>query len=141
MRITKMEAEYRKTNDWINQTGQGIIDEGGDITDAVNKRCSYFYLLQPIMADRPGTNPMVVKETGIYDDEAGDIESGSSTSDQLPEVTCRLHWWTSHQLSMFMSQMNLLPMHLVVPVAEKGQLVCSQRWQEEAVLQRLLWDR
>jgi hypothetical protein len=78
-----MEAEYRKTNDWINQTGQGIIDEGGDITDVVNKRCSYFYLLEPIMADRPGTNPMVVNETGIYDDEAGDIESGSSTSDQL----------------------------------------------------------
>jgi hypothetical protein len=31
-----MEAEYRKMNDWINRTGQGIIDEGGDITNAVN---------------------------------------------------------------------------------------------------------
>ncbi len=65
MKINKMEAEYKKTNDWVNQTGQGIIDEGGDITDVVNKRCSFFYLLEPIMADRPGTNPLLISEAGI----------------------------------------------------------------------------
>jgi hypothetical protein len=84
MKINKMEAEYRKTNDWINQTGQGIIDEGGDITDIVNKRCSYFYLLEPIMADRPGTNPLMVSEAGI--DNGTEVDDGdtiSSTSIQL----------------------------------------------------------
>jgi hypothetical protein len=35
-------------NDWINQTGQGIIDEGGDITDAVNKWRSFYYTLERI---------------------------------------------------------------------------------------------
>ncbi len=84
MKINKMEAEYRKTNDWINQTGQGIIDEGGDITNIVNKRCSYFYLLEPIMADRPGTNPLMVSEAGIDNGtEVDDVDTISSTSIQL----------------------------------------------------------
>jgi hypothetical protein len=51
MKINKMEAEYRKCNNWVNQTGQGILDEGGDITDDVNKHCSFFYTLEPIMRD------------------------------------------------------------------------------------------
>jgi hypothetical protein len=49
MKIDKMEAEYQKCNDWVNQTGHRILDEGGDITDAMNKRCSFFYTLEPIM--------------------------------------------------------------------------------------------
>jgi hypothetical protein len=134
MKINKMEAEYRKTNDWINQTGQGIIDEGGNITDAINKRCSYFYLLEPIMVDRPGTNPLVVKEAGIYEDEVGDMDSGLSTSHQLAGGGASIALVDESPVSIFRWKMNLLPLHLVVPIiAEKGQLVFSQRWQEEVV--------
>jgi hypothetical protein len=71
-------------NDWINQTGEGIFNEGGDLTDAINKRCSYFYLLEPIMADWPGTNPLVVSKTGIdNDNEVDETDTILSTSNQI----------------------------------------------------------
>ncbi len=51
MKINKMEGELRKTYDWIKQTGQGILDEGGDVQDIVLKKCLYFCVLESVMVD------------------------------------------------------------------------------------------
>jgi len=95
MKINKMEGEFWKTYDWVKQTGQGILDEGGDITDIVLKKCPYYYVLEAVMADRPGTDPLVLFEAGLMegDDQpehdnnpnqnSEDEDNGSSTSAQL----------------------------------------------------------
>jgi len=50
-----MEAEYRTAHDFVHNTGQGLMDEGQDITDIVKKICPFFYLLDPIMGNRAST--------------------------------------------------------------------------------------
>jgi hypothetical protein len=84
-KVNKMEAEYRKCNDWVNQTGQGFLDEGRDITDARNKCCSFFYTLEPMMQNRPGTNPLILSGIGVGDEaeEPEGNDDDSSTTEQL----------------------------------------------------------
>jgi hypothetical protein len=48
-----MDREYKKANDWLCSTGQGILEEGGDIQDKIKKMYPYFYQIHPIMKDRP----------------------------------------------------------------------------------------
>ncbi len=57
-------------------TGQVILDEGGNIEDVVMKKCPYYYLLEPIMADCPGTNPILVADIGV---QGEDNKSESAT--------------------------------------------------------------
>jgi len=37
-KIIRMESMYKEASDWLAQTGQGVLAEGGDVTDAVMKR-------------------------------------------------------------------------------------------------------
>jgi hypothetical protein len=46
MKVKKMEGEFWKTYDWVKQTDQGILEEGGDIQDIVLKKCPYNYVLE-----------------------------------------------------------------------------------------------
>jgi hypothetical protein len=41
-KIIRMEAMYKEASDWLAQTDQGVLAEGGDVTDAVKKRCPFF---------------------------------------------------------------------------------------------------
>ncbi len=41
-KIIRMEAMYKDASDWLLQAGQGVLAEGGDVTDAVKKRCPFF---------------------------------------------------------------------------------------------------
>jgi hypothetical protein len=57
IKMCKMEGEYKKANDWLCSTGQGILEERGDIQDKIKKMCPYLYQIYPIMKDRPAVNP------------------------------------------------------------------------------------
>jgi hypothetical protein len=95
MKINKMEGEFWKTYNWVKQTGQGILDEGRDITDIVLKKCPYYYVLEAVMAECPGTVPLGLLKAGFM--EGGDQpehnnnpnensegeDDGSSTSAQV----------------------------------------------------------
>jgi hypothetical protein len=37
-----MEFMYKEASDWLVQIEQGVLAEGGDVTDAVTKRCTFF---------------------------------------------------------------------------------------------------
>jgi hypothetical protein len=56
-KIIRMESMYKEASDWLAQTGQGVLAEGGDVTDAVMKRWPFFYIIDPIMCDRPSIKP------------------------------------------------------------------------------------
>ena len=49
-KIIRMEAMYKDAADWLAQTGQGVLAEGGDVTDAVKKGVLSFTLLTPLCA-------------------------------------------------------------------------------------------
>jgi hypothetical protein len=38
-KIARMEGEYKEAFDFVNNTGQGLMDEGQDITEIVKKLC------------------------------------------------------------------------------------------------------
>jgi hypothetical protein len=49
-KIMRLEAMYKDAADWLAQTGQGVLAEGGDVTDAVKKGVLSFTLLTPLCA-------------------------------------------------------------------------------------------
>jgi hypothetical protein len=62
-KIMQMEAGYKKSFNFITNTGQGLMDEGKDITEYVKKMCPYYYELDPIMASRASTKPLSMFES------------------------------------------------------------------------------
>jgi hypothetical protein len=58
MKICKIEADYRKANDWLQNTGAGVLEDGGTIEEGNTKRCKYFSLLDAVMSSRPVINPL-----------------------------------------------------------------------------------
>ena len=62
-KIARMESEYKNAHDFVNNTGQGLMDEGKDITEIVKKMCSYYYMLDPIMGNRASTKPLELFES------------------------------------------------------------------------------
>jgi hypothetical protein len=46
-----MVSMYKEASDFLAQTGQGVLAEGGEVTDAVMNRYQFFYLIDPIRCD------------------------------------------------------------------------------------------
>jgi len=72
-KISRMEGEYKKAFDFVNNTGQGLMEDGQDITDIMKKMCPYFYELDPIMGSRASTRPM-----GLFESEGDATEMGEA---------------------------------------------------------------
>jgi len=51
-KLSRMEGEYKKAFDFVNNTGQGLMEDRQDITDIVKKMYPYFYELDSIMGSR-----------------------------------------------------------------------------------------
>ncbi len=81
MKICTLKADYCKANDWLQNTGAGILENGGTIDEGITKRCKYFSLLDPMMSSRAAINPLAQAEIGVTDEVLG-VESG----DTLPDV-------------------------------------------------------
>ena len=75
-KITRMEADYKKAFDFVSNTGQGLMDEGKDITEYVKKLCPYYYELDPIMASRASTKPL-----SMFESEGDIVDVDSEKSD------------------------------------------------------------
>jgi len=72
-KISRNEGEYKKAFDFVNNTGQGLMEDGQDITDIMKKMCPYFYELDPIMGSRASTRPM-----GLFESEGDATEMGEA---------------------------------------------------------------
>jgi hypothetical protein len=85
-----LEASFRATSDWLNNTGQGVQNET-DLRAAILQKCPTFYELQPIMDDSPSTHPLLLNtQSGFsYSDRESDCssscdeENGSSRVDSV----------------------------------------------------------
>ena len=71
-----MLGEYKKTFNFVNNTGKGLMEDGQDITDIMKKMCPYFYVLDPIMGSRASTLPL-----GLFESE-GDATKIGEAGDQ-----------------------------------------------------------
>jgi len=64
--IAAKEETWHNCNDWINNTGQGCLDnplEGKPHFDkCVKTRCPFYYDWEPVMTDRAGNNPAVTSD-------------------------------------------------------------------------------
>ena len=80
-KLQRMEAEYKAAFDFVTNTGQGLMDEGKDITEYVKKLCPYYYVLHPIMADLASTKPIANFESeGMDVDEFNDDDDDGKGS-------------------------------------------------------------
>jgi len=70
------EESWKSCNDWINNTGQGVLenpDQGKESFDAiVNKRYPFHCDWEPVMMDREGSNPAATSDN--LDDSDGNPE-------------------------------------------------------------------
>jgi len=76
-KIARMEGEYKKAFDFVSNTGQGLMDDGEDITETVKKMCPYFYDLDPIMGTRASTRPLELFESEADVDFVADLDMNS----------------------------------------------------------------
>ncbi len=76
---------YKEASDWLAQTGQGVLVEGGDVIDAMKKRCPFFYIIDLIMCDRASIKPVVLSEE--LDWENINLDAEQMTEDNEDEST------------------------------------------------------
>jgi len=61
--IAIREENWRSCNDWINNAGQGVLNDPNQGKVAFDKcvttRCSFCYDWEPVVIDRAGNNPAV----------------------------------------------------------------------------------
>jgi len=81
IKLCKMEGEYKKASDWLNGSGQGLLDEGGDIEDKVRKICPFYYDIEAVMKDRPNVNPLCVGEAGVGADSSEEEDNNNGDND------------------------------------------------------------
>jgi len=71
--IAAREESWRSCNDWINNTGQGVLEKSKDTFDTiVHKRCPFYCDWEPVMIDRAGSNPAVTSDDLDNSDGDGD---------------------------------------------------------------------
>ena len=65
----KIEA-WKKTDEWANNTGQGLKDAGEhkQFKDAVLKKCPHYYDMEHILSARAGVRPIMDSDTAHQDD-------------------------------------------------------------------------
>jgi len=89
--IAIREETWRSCDDWINNTGQGVLNdpEQGKVAfdKCVLSRCSFYYDWEPIMIDRAGNNPAVTSKDldSAADDESEDPKEGNDQEDEEDE--------------------------------------------------------
>jgi hypothetical protein len=71
-KTSRTEGEYKKAFDFVNNTGQGLMENGQDITDINKKMCPYFYELDPIMGSKVSTCTLDFFESEGNATELGD---------------------------------------------------------------------
>ena len=75
-----MDDQYQTATDWIEQIGQGVLEEGDDIKTWVTKLCPFYYLINEVMWDQASECPLALSQMLDSEDE-DDSNSWHSSSD------------------------------------------------------------
>jgi len=86
-KVNALMASYKKTKDWINNTGQGVLLEDGEVSfrELVMKKFPYFYDLDPVLCQRPSIDSYT--NDGSYSDTASDSEASDSESGERKQTS------------------------------------------------------
>jgi len=80
-KVNALMSSYKKTKDWINNTGQGVLLEDCEVffRELVTKKFPYFYDLDPVLCQRPSIDSYT--NDGKYSDTASDSEVSDSENE------------------------------------------------------------
>ncbi|KAJ3059943.1 hypothetical protein HDU98_004038 [Podochytrium sp. JEL0797] len=88
-KISELEKSYRNAQDWISNTGQGVMedenlseeDKRSQIRGYVRKLCPHYDLLDDLMRDRHNSRPLATNEElqGAVSPEGGSSSSNSGS--------------------------------------------------------------
>ena len=85
-KIDAMATRWREVHDWTQKTGTGLeeADKANGtqtLRQAVEKMCSYYYKLEPILWDRASTKPRATNYGLNFEDSSDDDEGGEKEDD------------------------------------------------------------
>jgi hypothetical protein len=81
-------SDFKRTSDWVANTGQGVRAEHSEETwqQLVASMNKYYYILEPILGDRPSTRPAFTSDDNFeLEDIAEDMSVNSINDDD--EIT------------------------------------------------------
>lgn len=74
--ISRMEGSWRETNDWANNTGDGVLESQGKVTfdQILVKKCPWYFDIYDVMVDCASSSPIFNSDTafGSGDEEDND---------------------------------------------------------------------
>lgn len=88
-KIDQLISSYRKTSDWIANTGEGIRsnESAESWNQLILNRFKYFFILEPVMSDRPTSRPVFTTDDfDSFDYNDRQECSASSDSDEGLEM-------------------------------------------------------
>lgn len=81
-KIDQLVSDFKKTSDWIANTGQGVKLEHTEEswTELVLSLNKYYYVLEPVLGDRPSTRPAFTSDDvdGLQSFDSMSIESSNT---------------------------------------------------------------
>jgi len=82
-KIDDLVAKFKITNDWINNTGQGVLETEGEATfrEIVESKFKYYYHLEPVLLQRPSIRPAYTTDDFSEDNQIGLDDSESEDQD------------------------------------------------------------
>lgn len=88
-KIRSWEKQHKTASDFLENTGQGILERDGDeatVQDLTKQRFKYFYILDPIMRDRSSLKPMATSDNILNDNDINLLDiSSDEDSDSYSE--------------------------------------------------------
>jgi hypothetical protein len=72
---------YKEVSDWLAKTGQRVLAEGGDVTDAMKKRCPFFYVIDPIMCNHASIKLLALSEEMDWENISLNTEQMTENND------------------------------------------------------------
>lgn len=82
-KIDDMAAKFKETYEWIHNTGQGVLASEGETSfrDVVLNKFRYYYDLEPVLAQRPTTRPVLDSDRMDKLQDSNEEDSSSDSDD------------------------------------------------------------
>ena len=85
-KIMNIEASWRKAHDWVNCTGQGVLESNPEgFAGEVKKRCRYYYTLYDVMSDRASARALASTDE-LYDGSVNLDNVSSVSGNSTPSI-------------------------------------------------------
>ena len=73
-KIQRMEEQYQLAHDWLQNTGEGCLKHGEDVTTYVKKLCPFSYEIDAAMRDQASVQPLALSNHKDDDNSKEDTD-------------------------------------------------------------------